>query len=82
MGLPTVSLETEFKAPVRLGDRLDLAVDVKALGATSIILHVTASVGGQICLLARLVQVLTDLETMRPRPWPDPWRAAIAPTLP
>lgn len=81
IGLPTVSLETAFTAPVRLGDRLDLVVTVQSLGTTSLVLLVTASVAGRPCLTACLVQVLTDLETMRPLPWPDLWRTRIAPTL-
>ncbi len=79
LGLPTVTLETEFMSPARLGDRLDIAVRVTRLGTSSLALAVTASIVGRPCLEARLVQVLTNLETMRPAPWPESWRARICP---
>lgn len=79
LGLPTVTLETEFARPARLGDRLTLAVRVDRLGTSSITLAVSGSIGGTACLGARLVQVLTDLDTMRPTPWPNAWRAALSP---
>lgn len=79
LGLPTVSLQTAFRAAVRLGDRLELEVQVERVGRSSITLLVCGRVAQRLCLEARLVQVLTDLETMRPSPWPDAWRAALQP---
>jgi 4-hydroxybenzoyl-CoA thioesterase len=35
-GVPTARIEIDFRAPSRLGDRLDLAVDVVALGRSSV----------------------------------------------
>lgn len=77
IGLPTVQLETGFLSAVQLGDALRLEVAVQQLGTSSLTLHVTGSVGDRLCLDARLVQVLTDLETMRPLPWPSAWRTMI-----
>ncbi len=82
LGLPTVSLETRFRAPARLGDRLRLTVAVEAIGHSSIRLAVTADVAGTTCLETRLVQVLTDLDSMQSRPWPAAWRAALDRHLP
>ena len=79
LGLPTVSLETGFSAPARLGDLLLFEVRVLRLGTASVTLAVSARAGPRLCLEAQLVQVLTNLETMRPEPWPDAWRAAIIP---
>lgn len=78
-GLPTVWLETEFDAPARLGDRLEIEVEARRIGATSLSLAATGWIGSHLCLRARLVQVLTDLDTMRPEPWPDDWRASLSP---
>lgn len=79
LGLPTVTLETEFLAPARLGDRLAFDVRVTRVGTTSLALAVSAAIDDRICLEARLVQVLTHLDTMRPSPWPESWRARICP---
>jgi 4-hydroxybenzoyl-CoA thioesterase len=79
LGLPTVMLESAFLSPARLGDLLDFEVGVTRLGTTSVGLAVTAAVAERPCLEARLVQVLTNLDTMRPSPWPESWRARICP---
>lgn len=76
-GLPTVSLSTQFEAPCRLGERLDLSVDVTAITARSVTLGVTATVGGEARFSASLVQVLMDLDTGRAAPWPADWRTAM-----
>lgn len=78
LGLPTVTLEADFQAPARLGDRLDMEVRVSRLGTTSVALVVIAAIAGRACLEARLVQVLTNLDTMRPLPWPAGWRTMLA----
>ena len=41
-GVPTARIEVDFRAPSRLGDRLDLAVDVVALGRSSVTFRITA----------------------------------------
>jgi 4-hydroxybenzoyl-CoA thioesterase len=79
LGLPTVTLETEFLAPARLGDTLRFEVEVRRLGNTSLVLTVKAATADRACLDARLVQVLTNLDTMRPTPWPEAWRTRICP---
>jgi 4-hydroxybenzoyl-CoA thioesterase len=73
LGLPTVQLETEFRAPARLGDQLSFLVRVERVGTTSLTLLVDCS-----ALSARLVQVLTDLQTMRSCPWPAAWHNRLA----
>lgn len=78
LGLPTVSLSSAFTAPCRLGEQLDLRVDVTAIGARSVTLGVTATVAGSARFSVELVQVLMDLETSQSAPWPAAWRAAIA----
>lgn len=79
LGLPTVKLETDFLSPAGLGQILDFDVKVSELGTTSVTLDVTTSIAGQTCLETRLVQVLMDLETHRPVPWPASWRDSLRP---
>jgi 4-hydroxybenzoyl-CoA thioesterase len=79
LGLPTVSLDADFPAPARLGDRLAFTVRVDRLGISSVTLAVEGRIGELPVIEARLVQVLTDLETLQSRAWPEAWRRALAP---
>ncbi len=78
LGLPTVDLNAGFTAPCRLGEVLDIDVEVSALGTTSIDLCAAATVGGVRRFTVRLKQVLMNLDTARPVPWPAAWRARLA----
>ena len=77
-GVPTVRFESEFVAPVRMGDTLRQSLGVEVLGRTSLSLKHLAAVGDR--AVARFDQtiVFTDLATMKPAPWPADLRAAIA----
>jgi 4-hydroxybenzoyl-CoA thioesterase len=77
-GLPTVHLESEFVAPVRMGDTLRQSLGVESLGRTSLNLKHLAAVGDR--AVARFDQtiVFTDLTTMKAKAWPADLRAAIA----
>ncbi|WP_231613417.1 acyl-CoA thioesterase [Halomonas sp. BC04] len=73
-GVPTVSLETQFHAPSRLGDILSFSLVPKAVGRTSLSLEIIATHQAQRRLTARVTLVYIDLNTGRPLPWPDPIR--------
>lgn len=77
VGLPTVSLQTEFTAVSRFGDEVVLGLDVERLGGSSLTLalHVRGSEGSRV--QARKVIVCTDLDLHRAKPWPADVRAAI-----
>ena len=77
-GVPTVRFESEFVAPVRVGDMLHQTLGVDALGRTSCTLKHLAAIDGR--AVARFDQtiVFTDLTTMRPEPWPTELRSAMA----
>lgn len=77
LAMPTVELTINFAAPCRLGERLDIAVAVTALGRTSLNLVLDGSCAGAPRFRIRLVQVLTGNGTIRPRPWPEDWRRRI-----
>lgn len=77
VGLPTVSLQTDFKAVSRMGDEVTLGLAVERLGASSLALalDVRGDDGARVRL--RQVIVCTSLDTHRSQPWPDDVRAAI-----
>jgi 4-hydroxybenzoyl-CoA thioesterase len=77
-GVPTVRLESEFIAPVRMGQILNQSLGVDEIGRSSCHLKHLAVVGDAI--VARFDQTIvhTDLATMKAEPWPDDLREAIA----
>lgn len=77
LGLPTAAIETRFEHPCRLGEYLDIAVEVQAVGTSSVALAVTATCKGAPRFSATLTQVLIELGTGRPTRWPPEWRARL-----
>ncbi|HEY4080248.1 MAG TPA: thioesterase family protein [Burkholderiaceae bacterium] len=77
IGVPTVSLNSEFKRVSRMGDTLTQTIAVKNLGRTSVTLAIKFS--GEDGLRAAFEQVLvcTDLNTHKPQPFPADLRAAL-----
>jgi len=77
-GIPTVRFESEFIAPVRIGDTLRQRLGVDGVGRSSMHLKHLASVGER--TVARFDQtiVFTDLASMKAEPWPSELRSAIA----
>lgn len=77
-GVPTVRFESEFVAPVRMGDTLRQSLGVQAIGTSSLELRHLAAVGDRAVARFDQTLVFTDLATMRAEPWPADLRAAIA----
>jgi 4-hydroxybenzoyl-CoA thioesterase len=77
-GVPTVRFESEFVAPVRMGDRLQQSLGVQALGRASMDLKHLAAVGDGAVARFDQTLVFTDLNTMKAEPWPAELRTAIA----
>ncbi len=77
IGVPTARLETDFRAPSRLGDLLDWGLVVERLGASSATFRLEAHCGEQHRLTALLTLVWLTPEK-RPGRWPDTIRAALA----
>jgi 4-hydroxybenzoyl-CoA thioesterase len=79
IGLPTVRLEVDFQAVSRLGDHVDLSLQVDRLGGRSLTLalEVTGADGG-LRMRMRQVLVTTSLVTHRALDIPSDIRAAIA----
>lgn len=89
IGVPTARIETDFRAPSRLGDVLDWHLVVERLGGSSATFRLGARCGQEDRLTARLTLVWLSPEHRpehrpehwpKPRPsrWPDPIRAALA----
>ncbi|WP_312420406.1 thioesterase family protein [Shinella sp.] len=76
--IPVVSLQVDFRGPSRLGDLLQLNLDVERLGTSSIHLSISASVSEDVKFDARISLVHISKEDYRPRPWPDAMRHAIS----
>lgn len=74
---PLRHVECDFAAPCRIGDRLQLALTLVALGRSSAKLAIDGSVEGSPRLRARLAIVFVSAESGRPVPPP----AAVAERL-
>jgi 4-hydroxybenzoyl-CoA thioesterase len=79
IGLPIVHLETDFKTPGLLGERMLLSLTVERLGERSITLTAacTGQADGRLRMSARFVLVTTSLETHESVPLPADVAAAI-----
>ena len=77
MGLPMVKVECEFVAPNSIGDMLALALTVKRIGTSSIVLGVCGTSRGRESLRATLTVVHASIKELRPVPLPNELRAAI-----
>ncbi len=78
MGLPTVTLDVAFRRPSTYGDVLDFAVQVRAIGRTSLDLETVVSVRGDTIWTVRQRIVATSLDTHKSHPWPDDVRAGLS----
>ena len=77
IGVPTARIETDFKAPSRLGDVLDWALVVERLGGSSVTFRLTACCAGAARVITRVTLVWLGPDH-RPTRWPDRIRAILA----
>lgn len=78
-GIPTVSLDVQFKRPSRLGDTVTLCYTVEKLGGASVTLrYAILGEDGDTRLEGNQVLVHTDLDALKPRPFPDDLRTGLA----
>lgn len=79
LGLPTVRLETDFRRPLRYGDRLEVEVEVARIGTTSVEWRFRVFAGdAEPAAEARVVTVNADMDTLEKRPLPDWLRQKLA----
>lgn len=81
-GVPIVRVETDFVAPSRMGDEVDIAVRLSELGGTSLHLDYEIRCGGERRLAARTVLVHIRLDDGRPVAFDDDLRERLARFLP
>lgn len=77
LALPTVTLDAEFVQVSRLGDPLDVALDVIAVGNSSVALRAEVSSNGERRFSVRYKQVLMTMATGEAKPWPSDWRKRL-----
>ena len=77
-GIPTVSIDVQFKKPSRLGEEITIEYGIEKLGGASLTARF-AFLGpdGDLRLEGRQVLVHTDLEALKPTPFPDDLRARM-----
>lgn len=74
VGLPTAQTECKFLKPCLLGEMLDLKIELKSIGTTSITVAFIGSVASELRLLAQSVLVFIDLKDGRPVAIPEQLR--------
>ncbi len=77
IGLPTVTMNVEFKRPSTYGDVLDFAVHVRKVGRASLDLETVVTVRGETIWTIRQRIVATSLEDHKSTPWPDDVREGL-----
>ena len=80
IGFPTVHVETDFKAPLRYGDSLDLDLTVTRLGERSATMRYTGyrHRDGQLCVVCEITMACIDLDAFKSRLIPPDIRALFA----
>lgn len=78
-GVPTVRVETDFRAPSRLGEVLRAELSVLKLGRASFTLRIVLrGPAGEERVAARLVLAMMDLRSMRSQAIPEGMRERMA----
>lgn len=78
LGFPLVHSHVDFRSPLRFGDRPSVRVSCSRLGHTSFELRYRISKGATLCVEARMTTACVALDTLKPLPLPDEFRARFA----
>ncbi|MCH8531143.1 MAG: acyl-CoA thioesterase [Saccharospirillum sp.] len=70
-GVPTAHIETDFKAPSRLGDWLTFELKALSLGRASLALSIGVHCGDELRLHYQSTLVCVDMRTGKAMRWPD-----------
>ncbi len=81
VGLPTVEWHTTFRAPLRLGDEVEITIGVAALEPrkVTVVYEATNVSTAQLAATARQLVVCVDAQTWTARPLPEKYRLALEP---
>jgi len=63
LGLPTARIECDFMVPSKIGEVLDLSLQIKRVGSKSFTLAIVGKLGNQLRIKAENVLVTTSLQT-------------------
>ncbi len=77
IGLPTVALQTEFRAVSRHGDEVELGLALARIGSRSLELALDLHAGSELRVSARQTLVTTSLDTHRAITLPEDLRDAL-----
>ena len=79
LGLPAVHVEADYSAPLRFGDQVRIAAQVERVGTSSCVLRfeIERTPDGTRIAVVKHVVVLTDLDAMRPQPFPEDVRTLL-----
>ena len=70
VGVPTVHIEADFKAPSRLGEKVTFQLFIRKIGGSSVTFLITAHHGGEARLTADMTLVWVNSEGKAAR-WPE-----------
>ncbi|PZR00138.1 MAG: thioesterase [Cereibacter sphaeroides] len=76
-GVPTARLEANFRAPSRLGDKLEFTLEVVRLGASSVTFLIVGRGNGELRLSVEVTLVWVE-GSLSATPWPEDMRARLA----
>ena len=77
MNMVVARVEIDFKAPVRLGQEVEIAVRATRFGTKSFDLDYIMRVDGEIVAEAKTVQVAYDYDRREAVPVPEEWRERL-----
>ncbi len=77
IGLPTAHTECDFRKPCKLGELLELSVNLLKLGRSSMTVQYRGCVNGEVRLEAQSVLVAISLEDGKPRKIENDLRAKL-----
>jgi acyl-CoA thioester hydrolase len=77
MSMIVARIEIDFKAPVRLGDELEISVHASRFGTKSFDLDYVLRVDGEVVAQAKSVQVAYDYDRRQAMPLPADWREKL-----
>jgi acyl-CoA thioester hydrolase len=78
MNMIVARVEIDFKAPVRLGQEVEVSVRASRLGTKSFDLDYELRVEGELVAVAKTVQVTYDYNRREPVPVPAEWREKLS----
>lgn len=77
LALPTVAMRAQFAKVIEWGDELDIAVETRRVGTSSLDIEAIATCDGERRFAVSYTQVLMGMNDQKARPWPEEWRARL-----